>query len=421
MLYAARAIGIVMGAALFLVSCSDRQHDNPFDPANPRTGGRPTGLSLLATAGHVRVSWPVWQVEGIDSVIIYRRAAADSQFFKIGRIPGDQNEFFDTNISYGIRYEYYITVCSGSYSSPGSEVVATTPGPAYVWIADRASGYFSCVSYDLSQTLGKFGMMNFPCFVGPSPKEKAAWIYSRYTDEIYKINRAGRLISLITEMANVVDMKIDTLLCHVWVATSEPPQVIRLAADGSRIETIRQLLSPIHIAVDGLHQRVFVIDNSRRRVFGFETNGSLIAESPTLVSPQALALNESEQRIWIADSTRLIELDYQLRQTGVAKETFYHAALVAFDQKRQQGWLVDLEPTGVPASLSKFNRHGELAFTLARFGRPQCLAVDEFSGSCLLGDVGYGDPGCARVSEDGRSVELLRQWLLPYDIELEYF
>jgi hypothetical protein len=406
-------------ALLLLCFCSKREHDNPFDPLNTGTAGKPAGLSVSQQEKAVHLNWPVWPMQDIDSVIVYRRAAHETQFRSVSAVRATLHEYQDRTIVYGVCYEYYIRVRCDAYETPASDVVSITPGPTLIWVADRISGYISCLSHDLSQKFCSFGLLNFPWLLATSPKEKAVWIYSRYTDDIYKIDRSAQLRTTISGMSDVIDMQVDTTTMNLWVIAGTPAHVYKLSANGSRLLTIMQTGSPTALAIDDLHQQLFVIDDAFGRLYCYTLDGVWLATFEGLIAPKALAVDARAMKLWIADSTRLIKFDYNLMKADVQLDSLYHASCVAYDQKRQQGWLVDLNPMGKPALLIKFDAQAKPLARLERFGHPHCLAVNAFNGSCLLGDVSYLYGGLYVIADDGLSFSRFEQWL-PYDIDTDY-
>ncbi len=411
---------LLLMALMQFSSCSDRKRDNPLDPENPRTHGKPEGVAAVAIARSVQVSWSPLDLTDPHTVVIYRKSAAEPSFREIGTVSGPEHRFIDQGLQYGSAYAYYITVRVGSYETPPSDIVEATPGPTFTWIADRTSGYIACLSHDLTRTLGKFGVLNYPYLVSASPKEGAAWLYSRFTEEIYKVDHEGALLASAYNLPNLAAMQVDTLQSKVWVAGTTPSQVLRLGRDG-RIEiSITSVMQPAALAVDAVSRNVFVIDAARKKVLSYSTSGALIAESVTFLAPSSLALDTSAGTVWVTDSLRMVQLRYDLTTTGVIITGLARASLVATDPSRQTVWVVDLELAGKPATLWRLSRSGAVLSKLSRFGHPQCLAVNEFDGSCLLGDISYAYGGLYRILPDGSQYDYIGAWYTPYDIDIEY-
>jgi hypothetical protein len=278
----------------------------------------------------------------------------------------------------------------------------------------------ACLSHDLSRVFGKFGVFNFPYLVSASPREGAAWLYSRFTDEIYKIDHQGELLAWASGLPNVTAMQVDTLQRTVWVAGTAPAQILRLDATGAVQVSITSAVQPTALAIDATAHSLFVIDAARKKVLSYSTHGALLAESVTFLAPSSLALDSRERTLWIADSIRIVQLRYDLSTTGTIVTGLTRASLVAIDQLRQTVWAVDLEPAGKPATLLRLSPSGAILSRLSQFGHPQCIAVNEFDGSCLVGDISYTDGGLYRVDAAGSKYEYIENWYAPYDIDIEY-
>jgi len=136
----------------FIYGCADRQHDNPLDPLNKKTKGRPVGLDVLSFESTAVLTWQSFQVDGLIGIKVYRQKKNDSTFQEIGLVT-DQSNFEDKSVDFGITYNYRIQAITEKYQTPFSDVVSITPGPSYIWVTSGSFGIVSKITHDASHLI----------------------------------------------------------------------------------------------------------------------------------------------------------------------------------------------------------------------------------------------------------------------------
>ena len=124
-----------VGLIVLLCSCSDRVRNNPFDPANPRTGGAPESIKLSSYRDRVDLSWNPIAVDGILGYQIYRSVGWDSLKSYL-TVNHPNNSIIDQNISYDSLYSYAIQGFTDEDVGTQSNPVALIPGPFDIWLCD---------------------------------------------------------------------------------------------------------------------------------------------------------------------------------------------------------------------------------------------------------------------------------------------
>jgi len=415
-----RILQIILVVLVF-ISCSDRKRSNPLDPQNPVTRGRPTGVRVWSEEREVIVRWQPLRLKGIDGINIYRRALPDSEFVFIARVASDSFEYRDRSVEYGETYEYYVTVQVGNYESPHSTMLTVTPGPTYTWVADIQSGYVTRLTHDLQTHLFDFGILNFPSLVAVSPRERMGWVYSKFGHRLYKVDAHGDVDIVLDNYSGVYDIEVDALLRDLWVSQPGEGLILRIQSNGIVNMVSRHLSYPTALAIDQMRHRCWAIDQKEKNVVRLTFDGrvSQMLQSE-FVAPKDIAVNSTVGDVWVADSTRVLQFNFLGQPTGLIADGFYNARYLSVDEARGVCWVVDMEPPNTPASLIKLDSQGRVLFKLSEFGNPKCIAVNEFDGSCLLADSGYGYAGLWRISEDGSKIEYVDDFFAPYDIAIEY-
>jgi len=398
------------------ILCTDRERSNPLDPKNPETKGRVSGVRVYSQERRVTIRWDRLNMDGVQAIQIYRKAGMDSAFARVGTASSSYF-YIDSTVTYGFNYEYYVTALVAGYESPPSQHVHIVPGPTYTWVADVESGYLTRLTHDLQYHVFEFGILSFPCLLAVSPQERSAWVYSRFSESIYKVNRVGHPDVQLHQYQHITHMAVDTLSHELWFSISEQGSLILLDSLGRQLIVSKEIHRPSRLAVDSRHHVCYVIDDATHDIFKVSDDGRVLDRLQGLTSPQDIVFVPLAQTLWVADSTRILAYDLAGNPTGLEINNFFFASLIAYDFVRDMYWLVDLEPVGQNASLVKVSGDGRTLFELAEFMHPTSIAVNEFDGSCMVSDIGAAH--LYKVSHDGKKL-VVGDFYAPYAVAVEH-
>ena len=410
---------LLVTSMTILFSCSERERNNPLDPQNPQTKGRLAGLKAVAKEKTVSLSWDAVSLGGIDHVNIYRKTAGDSDFVLFYEIPPTTHSYMDS-VTYGLVYQYRISAAIDGYETPYSPAVTVEPGPTYTWVADFSAGVFARLSHDLQTHLFDYLTVNLPIFIVADPAERAAWGYTRYANEMLKIDETGSELVRLRYFPIIDDMDADTLFHKLWLVQSDSGKILRLDKDGNQELEANILQSPAAIAVNSLTHDIWVADEETGRLYRFSYNGTMINESSVSFNGAVdIAIDANTSSVWVADGEKVVQMDYS-NQAIKQITGFYNAVHVRVDHRRDAVWVADLEPSGEPASLIKLGGDGQVLFELSIFGNIRDIAVNEYDGSCLVADSGSGYSGLYKVSSDGQKTTRVTGVFVPYGVAVEH-
>jgi len=133
-----------------LGGCSERGHDNPFDPKG--FGNSPVTLSVTSTDNNtIRLNWgwrsdPVTDYSGFR---IYRSTSNDQNYTLYREMPENQFSFVDSAIQRYNWYYYKVSVFGPAVESAASQPQKIYLGLGSYWILSRYGFWVRKVSYDL--------------------------------------------------------------------------------------------------------------------------------------------------------------------------------------------------------------------------------------------------------------------------------
>ncbi len=110
----------------------------PFIASGPTLPGAPSGVSAVAAAGQIAISWS--PVAGAASYNLYRGAASGAEtLYKSGLTA---TSYVDSGLGNGKTYYYYVAAVDSAGTGPDSTAVsATTPVPGTVTVTGSVSSY----------------------------------------------------------------------------------------------------------------------------------------------------------------------------------------------------------------------------------------------------------------------------------------
>jgi hypothetical protein len=406
---------IVMG-----FHCSDRERNNPLDPDNADTGGRPTGFFAYAEKNIVKIHWQPINATDLSGYTLYRRKVGNP-FRKLASLAPDVHRYEDVVDQYGITCEYKMTVMAGTYESRPTKVAKVTPGPTFTWLADPGDGAVKKFTHDLGYVLSMFSGAYSPFRIALNSARQNHWIFSRYSGTIYKIDAYGNAIAQVrVGMPTLWDMDVDTLRDELWVARYGQGMVTLISHNAEVLHSIYDIGKPLAVAVDSRLQLGWVIDDSSKKIFRLQNDdGRLrIEDSYDLTNPKAIALDENNQTMWVADSSRIVRMSYEGRIEQVIDSPYY-AELIAFNVQKGDIWYIDRRASGEFASLVKCDSDGNMLFEREVFYDPVAIVVNEFNGDCLVADLSYEHLGVWRCSNSG-VIEHVIEKVRPFDLDIEY-
>ncbi len=144
---------LLVGLAVIL-SCSERERTNPFDPAN--TIEAPIQLSMKPFPERIELQWSYPPLEGVVETHIYR-AVDDSTDYELYQVlDSDVRSFTDTQVSNYHWYYYRVSLSNGVRETSPSNAVRTFLGPTTTWMLSENGFQVLQLSYDLRHVLSTY-------------------------------------------------------------------------------------------------------------------------------------------------------------------------------------------------------------------------------------------------------------------------
>jgi DNA-binding beta-propeller fold protein YncE len=413
-----RRAALLTLALLLALGCSTRARLNPFDPANPSTGGRPSGFAAIAGNQSVRLVWSATTAPGLAGYQVFRRAPGDSIWRAItGVLPPAVTSQSDFGLLNGAdhRYRLYFVLAGGALGVLPAEDVAT-PGPLRPWVAEFGANRLTRLSADgrhVAETVPA-GAGAFPAEVAVDPPTGKVWAVGPDGDVLLYSPATGQVAVVLqanTDLESVVTDRSDS----AWVADATNGRLIHLRTDGSAASpaSILGLRGPANLAVDAANGSLWVVEATGDRVSHYRADGTLIAGA-TVPQPTRVAVDPVTHEAWV--SSFRIGRVVRVASGGALLDTVTACTGplgLAVDATHRRIWVADAAGDQVVA----LDPSGGVLFRVTGESGPREIAVDETSGDAWV-TLG-GANAAVRIS--GAGVELARVTALsdPWGVALD--
>jgi len=389
----------VLAALLLLAGCGKRERLNPFDPANPVTGGRPAGFVALAGNGLARLRWDATSTPELLGYQLQRRAATESTYRVIAALlPTSTTSIGDFGLLNGVDHHYrlYFVFLSGTSGPPAEDVA--TPGPLRPWVADGGLGSLVRLTAD-----GRHVAFEQTGFPGPSGVAVdmaggLVWLTDPFAHivTIYDPSTGNQIVigsSLVSPGAVAIDPADRT----AWVCDAGINQVLHFTPSGGPAipAQLTSIDDPLDVAVDPTDRSVWVCERGADHVRHYSATGVLSATA-TVTAPSRVAVDSLTHEAWVTsfDGRNVVRLS----PAAVPLNTvggFSGPIGIAVDARRGRIWVAD----ALGDRLVALRRDGSVEFRVAGLSEVRAIALDLASGEAWCTTPGSGR--VARVSAAG--------------------
>jgi DNA-binding beta-propeller fold protein YncE len=410
-------LALLPAAAGFGAGCSERPHANPFDPANPKTGGRPAGFVALAGNGHAELHWTVASAPGLVGYEVLRSLAPDAGFVSISSVlPPAVAGFNDVGLLNGTDHYYRLHYVFDRGRGPLYASDVATPGPVTPWVTDYSTPALERLTADGRHIAERIqGAVVFSAgAVDVDPATGAVWTCDPDFGEV-TIYRPSNGTLEARGVSNPAAVEVDPVDHSVWVGDDGFDQLVHFASDGSpgTPPTAGPFEGPIGIAIDPADQSVWVCERTGSRVRHMSGAGLPLTNS-FVVNPSRVALDVTTGDAWVTSTTR--GRIVRLSPSGVRADSVSSLAgplAIAVDATRGRIWVTDPDAGLVTA----LRRDGSTEFTTGGLAGAYDLALDAATGEVWV--TAYDAGTVIRIAPDGHILRQLGGFASPYGIALD--
>jgi len=401
--------------ATCVVGCSDREHANPLDPANPGTRGRPVGFVAIAGDNSVELRWQPIDSFEIEGFQIFRRAGSSSDFEALtDMLSGRTERFSDFGLSNGVDYHYRIYyVIGGAAGGQPAEAVAT-PGPQLPWITDFGGGQLFQLSPDTRHVIRVSEAFLGPTCLQIDRATRTVWFSDTFGGRVGLWYALADRPLLLGDFSRPAALAVDPRDHGAWIADEDRNMVFhyRESGDPGLPSFLAGFELPIALAIDPNDGALYVCESIGNRVRSFAATGTP-RWSTTLLRPSRVAVDSTTREVWVTSFStgRLVRFS----AGGAALDTI--GALqgpigVAVDARRGRIWVAEAAADAVVV----YDRAGTVLFRVGGIREAREVAIDFGTGNGWVTAPGEGS--VVRISSGGALAARLTGFVQPYDVTI---
>ena len=367
-------------AAVLIPGCSQREHSNPFDPANPDTRGRPPGFEALAGSSTVDLRWRLPGAESDVAFQVWRRVAGEADYRPVSVVlPGTVTSYSDFGLVEGVRVDYRLYyVFSGSPGGiPAEDYATPSPRRPYVTELDRPS--VDRLTADGRHVRDAATDVFGPTFLAFDRSRATLWASDTFDGSVRAYSTTLALRGSIVGLTEPASLALDSLRGDLWVCDQARSAVYHYDTDGAPRDPVEidNLELPSGIALDAADGSIWVCERTGNRVRRFLRSGTP-SGVVAVDAPSRIAVDSTTRDAWVTsfDARRLVHVLY----SGAVDDTLplQGPIGVAVDWRRGRIWVADARAGEVVA----LRRSGLIEFKVGGLSSVGEVAVDLASGEC---------------------------------------
>lgn len=408
---------LLLLALLLAPACSQREHSNPLDPANPHTGGGPAGFRAFADNRRIDLQWsPIAAGNGILGFHLYRQAGSDPVYHRISDLLAPAvSRYADLGVLNGLQHRYLLYYVSedGTDREPPAADVAT-PGAARVWVVDSERHGLSRITPDGRRVVRTYGGFDGPISVAVDSVTGFVWVSDFIKGQVAILNPATGVTITVPGLGNPSTLAIDPIEGVTWVCD----QVGKLWAfdpsgqpSGNAIEPLER---PQGAAVDVFDRSVVVSELNGNRLRRFAPDHSLLA-AVTVSRPTRVAIDSLTRRAWVTSFERgtLTRVPPSFTVVEDTIPGFQGPVGVAVDARRGRIWVADQ----LAGQLVALDRNGTVQFKVSSLPSVTDVAVDQETGEVWAVLPNRGE--LVHLSSGGLILSRLAAFAQPFGVAVD--
>lgn len=296
---------------VFLWHCSDRARDNPLDPLNPGTGGKPFKPILSSEKKVVFVSWRDLDNNSITGYRIWRRMHGQDPE-PLSTVSRASTHYKDTVSYYDTTFIYQVSALTETYETSLSPADSIITGPFNYWVADFFRGSLSVVTYDGAHLLRE-NYAGSPVAVVPDPYGPFVWVATFYPSGISKQTLEGEEVFSQELDSFPADIAVDPQTGNIWTIPVGSAHILQFNPNAGTIDTVSTavsltLESRLDVGPSGDYVWVTVPDSNK--VLKIKT---LYPHEIQIISiegtPRAVIATATPDMTWLATNSGLVGID----------------------------------------------------------------------------------------------------------------
>jgi len=373
-----RPVVALLIVAPLLAGCSSRDRLNPFDPANPRTGGRPADFRALADDDFVQLHWMPQRQSGLTGFQLFRRGPGQATFQTISGVLSPADGFFtDRTVANGSTYDYqlFYVFTDGLGALPATD--RATPGQIRPWVSEFSGGTIARLTADGRYVTSRSGGFNSANDLAADRNTGVVWVSDPFGGKVQVFDPIQGTFVNISGLSEPGDLALDLADQTAWICDTGAGAVRHYTRFGTQASpSIDPLDQPIGAAFEQDNRILWVCERGGDRVRTFLSNGTPQWAAP-LSNPSRVAIDSTTREGWVTSFTD--GAVYRLSPGGARLDSLTSLGGpigVAVDPRRGRVWVCD----ALAGRLVALRRDASVEFEVGGLPEVREVAVDLVTG-----------------------------------------
>ncbi len=376
--------------------------ENPFDPLNPETGGRPSLLSVVARSRFADLRWEDAGVPGLTSLRIYQ-GTDRTRLEVVAQLPPDRRLYRAAGLEDDVTYYFAVGFQFGDQEPLLTASVPGTPGPDVPWVLDEADPPLVILSADGREVVSRRGEGAYLVDLSVDPSRSVAWTVDPKAGQLIAYDHNGELAALWEGFSFPTRVSADLAEGGVWIISFDQGTLSRVRSSGVRTVVDDTLTGPMD--VESSPSGGCWVSDEIGNIYRYSPLGTR-----TNVAQLSLPVELSDagrDEVWVADhaageAVRLSEEGVLSRVVGL-DGPFGVAAL-----PNGGCWIADRQ------RVLMVDRNGETLLVFDEFKGARALDFNTRTGECWVADS-LGDV-IVRLDSDGTKTIATTKVISPFMI-----
>ena len=370
---------------LLFAGCNSRERNNPLDPKNPLSEGKPAAPFITAIKDSVGVSWSHLRFTNATGFNLYRRLDGETAFQLIASLPSYIFAYWDTRCEYEKNRWYKISVSTGEFESLLSDAVQIRPGPTYLWIADASKGTVTKYSHDGRYRLFQVYGFTEPTNIAADTANNLIWVSDIWDHRIKRIDRGGTIINEAISLLGISDFAFDIEDDMVWATSFSADAVARFNLLGAKEVEISTFSMPGEILLNTEKNFAILASLAKGELIRLNYEGQILEQKSGFAPIGPMVYDQARDRLWLGRGQNLLLIENASDQLSITAEfsNFQFVSEIAIDPLTENLWVIDLDQSGSQSRIVKLSAAGEEILAVQSGQSPNSLAVNSYNSNCF--------------------------------------
>ncbi len=405
-----------------MISCTERDHANIFDPAYDQDSLDMT-FYISGSDSVITLEWIPPLSLKFPGYNLYRKIEGQFSFQKIAELAADRRQYDDTAFQFDLRHEYYLTLQGEDSESPPTATIATVPGPRRFWIADRFGLIIYQLTYDLQHEILRKFTIWLPenvCFNADGKRALVTYPQFHLVELFNTANSATLLES--DKIEYPFDCAYDSLSGKYWI-TDSTGILYRLNPVSDQAEVISaNLINPLKI-ITAQNNTFLVLDRGLKEILVFRNDGTflesiLLSGQFELKDPENIETDKQGRLLHIIDNTDEKDVLYRHNLANGTTQLLHEAediGIVRYNDADQTIWL-SLN-SGSNSSIVQLSGQGLRLNLLEDFGLISDFQVIPENGNIIIAE--RNTRTVKHIRADSEVIGTFKEAIFPHRIYVE--